>query len=461
MLLCRDLSEATQTRLGDVKEHWRYRSKIPVNPRATALSNLDPFADLDTVFPVKKNAPADPYELDVNFEEINPKLLQPQDWHECFSIHMQYPEHITLLEGRGVIASLRHKLRSTSEFGHKHLHFCDNMSMTLLLSKGRSGTYSMLRVCRRIACLLLAADCFLAVRWIPSERNIADGPSRRWEHLRTGDVESRSVQEAKKQKILSACYPSHPEGSFDAKIDASGMRSKRSSEEESSCDDPHLHGGKESSTLSEDRPEIRGPEVQGPDSLGNPGGVSPSGCGLHSPSTRVEKFRKEESLEPESQEQLRLGLLQICEQHVRARVRLPRRQQDNGCHHRCVPRLRPEAHVVAHTKSSAGLAQNRTPVDPTSDSMATAGRHLHGANLCQQAIERVCHTTHVHGIPQPGRALRSAEVRPHIADAAIPFLLDPPASSGQATDIESGLIRRITDVGLSSSSMVGSSPSKN
>lgn len=122
--------------------------------------------------------------MDVNLEEVDKQFLHKDDWRECFSIQMHYNEHIALLEGRGVIAALRHKLRSCQEFGHKHLHFCDNMGMTLLLAKGRSGTFSMLRICRRVASLLLATDCFLAVRWIPSELNMADGPSRRWERLR-------------------------------------------------------------------------------------------------------------------------------------------------------------------------------------------------------------------------------------------------------------------------------------
>ena len=112
--------------------------------------------------------------MDVNLEEVDKQFLHKDDWRECFPIQMHYNEHIALLDGRGVIV----------EFGHKHLHFCDNMGMTLLLAKGRSGTFSMLRICRRVACLLLATDCFLAVRWIPSELNMADGPSRRWERLR-------------------------------------------------------------------------------------------------------------------------------------------------------------------------------------------------------------------------------------------------------------------------------------
>ena len=101
---------------------------------------------------------------------------------------MVIPEHITLLEGRGVVAALRHKLRSKHEFFKRHLHFNDNMGVVLLCSKGRSNSYPMLRVARRIACLCLAADISLSVRWIPSELNIADKASRRWEKQRIANA---------------------------------------------------------------------------------------------------------------------------------------------------------------------------------------------------------------------------------------------------------------------------------
>lgn len=105
---------------------------------------------------------------------------------------MQYPEHITLLEGRGIVAAIRHKLRSSSEFGRHHLHLNDNMGAVLLCSKGRSGTFGMLRISRRIAALVLAADITFHCRWIPSEVNFSDKASRKWEHLRVSNAEGRA-----------------------------------------------------------------------------------------------------------------------------------------------------------------------------------------------------------------------------------------------------------------------------
>ena len=58
--------------------------------------------------------PDDPFELNEQFQDIDPSVMDAQHWREVFAIPMNYPEHITLLEGRGVIAALRHKLRAKS-----------------------------------------------------------------------------------------------------------------------------------------------------------------------------------------------------------------------------------------------------------------------------------------------------------------------------------------------------------
>ena len=44
--------------------------------------------------------------------------------------------------------------------------------------KGRSSSPSLLRLLRVLAAHILATGSFLYMRWIPSLRNHADGPSR-------------------------------------------------------------------------------------------------------------------------------------------------------------------------------------------------------------------------------------------------------------------------------------------
>lgn len=58
----RPMSRESQVELGSVKESWRYKSRVPAPPRASALDQLDqprdPFSDPSTVKPLV--APKDP-----------------------------------------------------------------------------------------------------------------------------------------------------------------------------------------------------------------------------------------------------------------------------------------------------------------------------------------------------------------------------------------------------------------
>ena len=201
LAVCRSESTSREVAgVGNQREPWRYKQKMQLQPRARALdeTDKDPFNDITTVKPIGL-AFEDPYELNDQFEEVPPDMLASDRWVDAFAIHMQHPEHITLLEGRGVVAALRHKFRSVHEFGRKHLHLNDNMSVVLMCSKGRSGAFSMLRVCRRLAALLLATDSLLVTRWIPSEKNIADRASRQWESLRRGLLQQHAIGEAQQE----------------------------------------------------------------------------------------------------------------------------------------------------------------------------------------------------------------------------------------------------------------------
>ena len=53
-----------------------------------------------------------------------------------------------------------------------------SFAVALSVSKGRGSSYGMLQSTRRVAALLFAANVGLHLRWLPSEWNPANEPSR-------------------------------------------------------------------------------------------------------------------------------------------------------------------------------------------------------------------------------------------------------------------------------------------
>lgn len=147
------------TSLGSFKEGWRFKGRNPADrPRQQALGQLDPFSDVRAAKPVGVER-EDPFELWVDFPEVDPSIMDKSKWQLKFSQRMLFPEAITVLEGRAVVATLRQKFRSVATFGQRHVHLCDNLGTVLSLP--------LLRVCRRVACLLLATSSSLKLRGSP------------------------------------------------------------------------------------------------------------------------------------------------------------------------------------------------------------------------------------------------------------------------------------------------------
>lgn len=285
-------------RIGSQKEPWRYRLKTDVQPRSKALQHGDPFHDPSTVKPIDVTE-VDPYELNYEFEEVPDEILDSNKWTDAFSVRMQMPEHITLLEGRAAVGSLRHKFRSVSEFSKKHLHLNDNMSVCLMCSKGRSGAYSMLRVCRRICCLLLATDSLLSVRWIPSEKNVADRASRRWEHLRRFDACSRSKQQTRLQEVEAACYPTWPLQSG-ASDPCARLFSEAGQVHEGTADARQAAEDREGEGEFEEKKDLRqgrSSEICRTNQFGEDGSICSGGSGLFQENDGFQKFCQAQEVE--------------------------------------------------------------------------------------------------------------------------------------------------------------------
>ena len=112
-------------------------------------------------------------------------------WRLTYKGLWQHREHIGLQEMRTVSGLFRHLARSRSNWNKRILILTDSMATLGAIGKGRSSVPSFLRHTRMIAAISLGFGMLPYLRYIPSELNPADGPSR---GVRVGAAE-KTVQE--------------------------------------------------------------------------------------------------------------------------------------------------------------------------------------------------------------------------------------------------------------------------
>ena len=93
------------------------------------------------------------------------------------SSKLKFKEFITKSEGRALLLAYKRALRTHNAFGNRVAVLGDNLTLCLAVARGRSSSPSLVKVCRSICALSLATGSRLFPRWVPSELNIADGPS--------------------------------------------------------------------------------------------------------------------------------------------------------------------------------------------------------------------------------------------------------------------------------------------
>ena len=73
---------------------------------------------------------------------------------------------------------LESALRAERAHGHRIVILCDNLGLVLAITKGRGKTPEANQTCRELATLSLFTNVRIIVRWVASELNAADPPSR-------------------------------------------------------------------------------------------------------------------------------------------------------------------------------------------------------------------------------------------------------------------------------------------
>ena len=108
-------------------------------------------------------------------------LTVPLRWRTVFSYKFKWGSHINILELSAFLSHLRHRARTVKSRNERFYHILDSKVACGVITKGRSSSRRLNRVCRRIAALVLAVDTYPLILWTISGWNFSDGASRRFE----------------------------------------------------------------------------------------------------------------------------------------------------------------------------------------------------------------------------------------------------------------------------------------
>ena len=118
------------------------------------------------------------WRLDQSFEEVPARLLRKQLWQPKLWGKWRFNEGIIILEARAAVKAMKRIAMSRYGSQTRQLFLLDNMSLTLALERSRSRQYGLLRQVRVFNAYCIARGIQPSFRWIPSELNSSDEPSR-------------------------------------------------------------------------------------------------------------------------------------------------------------------------------------------------------------------------------------------------------------------------------------------
>ena len=175
--------------LGRFAERWRFQTAQHNKPRVSAFgadvsdaaqdygaaiwanTDLQASSGLQPLRVVEAKRDKEIF-TQVPFETMDKK------WKVCGRYKWKRLEPIPVLEARASLFAVKHALRRASSFNKRHLILSDSISAVCALEKGRGRAHKMRRVTQQIGALTLASNTMFSYRWIPSEWNVSDGPSR-------------------------------------------------------------------------------------------------------------------------------------------------------------------------------------------------------------------------------------------------------------------------------------------
>ena len=108
----------------------------------------------------------------------DPLWCVPKDWELVVKEKWRFEEHNNITEARTGLWAVRRAARSMKHWGKRMLIFTDSLVTLGAFTKGRSSSWGLLRQCRKLAAFTLGLGMSFSWRYVPTDLNMADGPSR-------------------------------------------------------------------------------------------------------------------------------------------------------------------------------------------------------------------------------------------------------------------------------------------
>ncbi|CAK0852117.1 unnamed protein product [Prorocentrum cordatum] len=115
-----------------------------------------------------------------HFEEVPAARLLADPWAVAAARRWRRAAAIHVLEAEGARWAVRRLARNSQLHGHRHLILGDNLGVLCACDKGRAAHFALNVICREICAISVASGMQLRFRWISSELNPGDAPSRRF-----------------------------------------------------------------------------------------------------------------------------------------------------------------------------------------------------------------------------------------------------------------------------------------
>ena len=180
--------------VGRLQERERFRRAVGHSAREAALerARLGPSGIVDS-----HDANEAGWDIDEDFPEVPHEWLREERWDVKLKGKWKHAENIYELESLALLKSFSRLARGRYGKDSRQLLLVDHMAVALSFSRSRSKNRRVLQIIRKFSAWALGRNVACAVRWIPSELNAADKPSRSLSFKKDPDPLSPSKVESK------------------------------------------------------------------------------------------------------------------------------------------------------------------------------------------------------------------------------------------------------------------------